>query len=208
MSTTVMNQKVYELFNAIQSLVDVDSHILEVLANKKEATKILAQLKGEPTMTEVQRIKFFYLRNERGFPVACIASQFQGETHVKYAVSTHNPLDTYSKNRARNIAVGRLAMGTPYSSYVKEDDKNYSSFVGEVEVSDCIKATILEDITCDNYFPQRTRDAAKLWLTKFGPVEEEEEEIEEEHLVQREPAINGWDNEGGLVVGGELEEYE
>jgi hypothetical protein len=47
-------------------------------------------------------------------PVACLASTIitneDNEKELYYQVSTHNPIDNYSKKVARNVAVGRLAL--------------------------------------------------------------------------------------------------
>jgi len=54
--------------------------------------------------------RIYYLRDQQKRPVACIASLRDATTdRVSFAVSTHNPLDPYSRKLGRAIALGRLA---------------------------------------------------------------------------------------------------
>jgi hypothetical protein len=99
-------------------------------------------------MTE-PTVKVFSLRNENRFPVACVAYT-QTEDEAIFAVSTHNPKDCFNKKLGRHIAVSRLTNGSWLSDTVK--------------VEGDIKVNILSAILCYDKFPQRTQEAALLWL--------------------------------------------
>lgn len=96
-------------------------------------------------------ISWFYLRDERKFPVACVAVHLApGANSIYYAVSTHNPIDPYSRAIARSVALGRLKA-------------NYS--VIEVPVTGEYltrreKFRVCKEIVMNNHLPRRTRDAA------------------------------------------------
>jgi hypothetical protein len=96
-------------------------------------------------------MRFFYLRNEHGHPIGCLASDLDKTTDtIKYAVSVCNPLDQFNKKQAQALAAGRIAMGDfkliPVSTYKGK-----------------IKTIILKCVVGGNY-PHRARDAAKRWL--------------------------------------------
>ena len=53
--------------------------------------------------------RFKFIRNEKNFPVACLATNVDRVNgSVTYAVSIWNPKDTFSKKLAREIALSRL----------------------------------------------------------------------------------------------------
>lgn len=56
------------------------------------------------------RPRVFYLRDNTGFPVACVASQ-QRERVVEFAVAVYNPKYPCDRGMARQVAVGRLHKG-------------------------------------------------------------------------------------------------
>lgn len=64
--------------------------------------------------------KFTYIRNEKGFPVACLAYTREGDL-FKYAVSVHNPKDKFDREMARKVAGGRL-LKTPLKLYLLEGE--------------------------------------------------------------------------------------
>lgn len=97
-------------------------------------------------------MRFFYLRDEHGHPIGCVASELSGDT-VKYAVSTCNPLDQFKRDQARELAAGRIAIGKCFT--LAKD-----TFKGQVKVR------ILTLITLNPTYPQRAREAARLWLTQ------------------------------------------
>lgn len=64
-------------------------------------------------------VKYIYVRNEKGFPVGCLAYVFKFPEHenissflpvcLEYAYSLYNSKDKFNKNIARLVAAGRLA---------------------------------------------------------------------------------------------------
>jgi hypothetical protein len=100
-----------------------------------------------------QFMKIFYLRDERKFPVACVASELlDGGKTVRFAVATHNPADRFDRVRAREVAAGRL-----------HKSKNIAE-IARPEVR--IKAAVVTAIMMDESLSTRTRDAARLWLSQ------------------------------------------
>jgi purine nucleoside permease len=99
-----------------------------------------------------------YLKDQNGHYVGCIAIK-ENLAHkgaktmvVEYRVSTVNPSDSFDKDVARQLAIGRL-VEAPYTVRVKAGANLY-------EISNVIMA----DITADSTAPSRTRRAAKNWL--------------------------------------------
>jgi len=57
------------------------------------------------------KVNYFYVRDKHNFPVACIATteiKTDVDDGIVFAWSVWNPLDRYSKERARQIAGGRV----------------------------------------------------------------------------------------------------
>lgn len=115
------------------------------------------------------KVRIFYLRDSKRFPVACIASKLEGNK-LKYALSTHNPRDPYDKAMARNIAETRLALGrvviernTRKPSFPPLQCVGGSILLGDEPTKE-IKAKLLQEIATSSKLPQRATDAAKLWL--------------------------------------------
>jgi hypothetical protein len=95
-------------------------------------------------------MRFFYLRDVNGHKIGCLASQLDRLSNtVKFAISVCNPLDTFNSLHARELAAGRLAMGT-YDTVIV--DKNH------------VKYDILAAISASPSYPQRARVAARVWL--------------------------------------------
>lgn len=69
---------------------------------------------------ETREPKFTYIRNEKGFPVACLAYTREGDL-FKYAVSVHNPKDKFDREMARKVAGGRL-LKTPSKLHLHEGE--------------------------------------------------------------------------------------
>lgn len=99
-----------------------------------------------------------YLKDQNGHYVGCIAIK-EHPTHrgsktmvVEYRVSTLNPSDTFDKDVARQLAIGRL-VEAPYTVRVRAHANLYE-----------IGSTIMKDIAEDSTTPSRTRKAAKNWL--------------------------------------------
>lgn len=99
-----------------------------------------------------------YLKDENGRYVGCIALQ-EHSAHrgsktvlVEYRISTANPTDTFDKDVARQLALGRL-IEAPYTVRVRAGANMYE-----------ISAIIMKDIASDSTAPSRTRRAARNWL--------------------------------------------
>jgi hypothetical protein len=103
-------------------------------------------------------MKHFYLRDETGFPVACVASEIAGDgdaKHIRFAMSIRNPLDVYDRQRGRSIAEARLTKGKD---------------VVTTALSPAVKHNIMEAIRVRN-LPQRVREAAAHWLATHPLLE-------------------------------------
>lgn len=115
---------------------------------------------------ETREPKFTYIRNEKGFPVACLAYTRE-DGLFKYAVSVHNPKDKFDREMARKVAGGRLlknesssCMGIP----LEDEFKDWST-------KDCIQFVMEQFADEDYMFPTRLQKAAKQYLEysgKFG----------------------------------------
>lgn len=99
-----------------------------------------------------------YLKDENGRYVGCIALQ-ERVAHkgsktvlVEYRISTVNPTDTFDKDVARQLAIGRL-IEAPFTVRVRAHANMYE-----------ISSVIMKDIAADSAAPSRTRRAAKHWL--------------------------------------------
>lgn len=103
-------------------------------------------------------MRFFYLRDVNGHPVACLATELHKATGqiktdmVSYALSVCNPQDHFKREQARALAAGRLATANPKRYIPITTDDN-----GQV------KLRILAAVA-NGPFPQRARDAATRWL--------------------------------------------
>lgn len=106
-------------------------------------------------------MRLFYLRDTNKFPVACVISERFKDYRVRFAVSTHNPVDRYSKLDARNVAAIRLLTGKHWETPIITP--RGATKVGVV--------SIIADP--DNNFPLRARAAAKLWLETHTTKTEE-----------------------------------
>lgn len=60
--------------------------------------------------------KYYYVRNSKGFPVACLAYEVDAERvpagsgprYLKYGLSIYNPTDQFNRQIARSVAEGRM----------------------------------------------------------------------------------------------------
>lgn len=153
-----------------------------VTAEVNEDGSVKIDLKGFENLRKdnmSDTVRFFYLRDENRFPVACVAHELV-DGYVRYAVSTHNPLDTYNKTMAKHIATSRLKIGSSYSNAVLDGPDWKLNIMWD----------ILAPIDCDGRrFPQRAMRAAQAWIEQYNI-----------HLAKRE-------QEAELEVGaeGELE---
>jgi hypothetical protein len=92
-------------------------------------------------------MKGFFLHDKKKWPCAFVASDL-GVDGVRFTVSTHNPIDPFSRKIARDVAVGRL----------------YSCRYSVILAGNNVKARILQQVAANRFLPTRTRQAAKLWL--------------------------------------------
>lgn len=108
---------------------------------------------------ETREPKFTYIRNEKGFPVACLAYTREGD-QFKYAVSVHNPKDKFNREMARKVAGGRL-LKNPSLLHLLEEDT----------LKDALEV-IMRSFSCEVLgAPTRLQKAAKQYLEysgKFG----------------------------------------
>lgn len=102
-------------------------------------------------MEPSDKVRIFYLRDKHKFPVACVASTVQNSV-LNFAISVHNPLDTYSKKIARKIAETRLAHPGYLSGTIECLDQKQA------------KQTLVNAIRSQKNWPTKAVAAAKLWL--------------------------------------------
>jgi len=95
-------------------------------------------------------MKIFYLRNESGRAIACVAWDGKRAERIIFAVSTHNPIDPYNKEVGRSLAVGRFQFSPHALVLVAGLDSPFRYLLG------CIAE--------QREFPTRTRNAAAAWL--------------------------------------------
>lgn len=96
-------------------------------------------------------MKHFYLRDKHKRPVGCVVSQrFVNNKmdYVIFAVSAHNPLDRFNRKEA-------------FLQAVLNFEKNGVILPTRKGIKIDIMNTIINHPVL---FPQRTRDAAKLWI--------------------------------------------
>ncbi len=137
------------------------------------------------------RTKFFYVRNKKQFPVACIATiEFRGR--IVYDWSVWNPLDKFSKARGREVAAGRLRNYVDIVSLRLRENPthNWEMDVNTVPIGLDVQKSILEDIVaCDDntIIPTALREGAKAKLKQFAELEKEVAEFEKEvaELVEK-----------------------
>lgn len=96
-------------------------------------------------------MRIFYLRNSSKFPVACVISERRGDK-IQFAVSTHNPVDRYSRFDARGEACIKI---------LTKDFAEVYIVPGRGETKKSIVKFIADP---SNGYPFRTQEAARLWL--------------------------------------------
>ena len=97
-------------------------------------------------------MKHFFLRTKDKTPVACVVSQRlilpDNKDYIIFAVSAHNPEDRFSRKQALFYAV-----------------QNFEKHGIILETRKGVKSDIIRTIAENQaLYPQRARDAAKLWL--------------------------------------------
>lgn len=91
-----------------------------------------------------------FLRDERNFPVGCIAMHREG-AYISYQLATLNPADRFDRKIARQVALGRL-VERPIKVAIFED-----SMIK-------IMRSIMVDIANATSTPNRSKKAATRWL--------------------------------------------
>lgn len=103
-------------------------------------------------------IRFFYLRDNRQQPVACVAVAFDKDLkQAAYGISVLNPKDRFDRNVARDIAVGRL---------IRNPNK-VNLFCPSKDITcHLITEKIMQDLLMwdSSELPARARKAASQWL--------------------------------------------
>jgi hypothetical protein len=109
-------------------------------------------------------MRYFFLRDEpkvpghSGFPVACVATRLDSNGMVYFGVSVHNPLDTYNREMAKEIATGRAyKLDAPHAPCTR----------GVLSIILLVIATT-KNPDGTYFYPQRAVDAANLWLEKHA----------------------------------------
>lgn len=113
------------------------------------------------TQQPTNRIRWFYVRDKDGKPVACIATKRENQS-IAIAFSVCNPVDQWNKKIARDKAIGRV---------------NSVSFLhhcfGEGDIKKNVMKTLAkgEPILDDEgllvvSIPTRLKQAAKFWLSE------------------------------------------
>lgn len=97
------------------------------------------------------KYRIMFLRRENNHPIGCLAMHLNGDGEVSYQVSTLNPVDSFNRKLARQLALGRL-LEFPITISTKGRS-----------VHDITK-DVLRDLIKDKSFPSRTRSAATRWL--------------------------------------------
>lgn len=59
-------------------------------------------------MVDLNVPRIIYIRNESGFPVACLAYSRVAPNRLEFGLSCHNPCDKFDRKLARAIAEGRF----------------------------------------------------------------------------------------------------
>jgi hypothetical protein len=92
--------------------------------------------------------------NKKGQPIGCIVFDNPVGTSIRWQMSIQNPLDKFSRERARAIATGRFTEKPRYSTLNNPNDKHE------------VFRAILASIVADHNAPTRARKAAQYWLNK------------------------------------------
>lgn len=106
------------------------------------------------------KIRYFWLRDARRNPVACVGSMEESGV-VTFALAIHNPKDKFNKVAAKRIVEQRLGSTKPAP---------YRSVVATGEGINP-KLEIMKDICLERHgkgvYPQRVRDAACWWIRNY-----------------------------------------
>lgn len=99
-------------------------------------------------------IRIMFLRDRQGLPVGCVAiSVDRKNREVSYQYSVLNPIDSFDRRLARQLAIGRLI----------EKPITTPLYRGEVNMH-IISDIVLSDLARSKTAPTRAVKAARLWL--------------------------------------------
>lgn len=103
-------------------------------------------------------MRFFYLRDENNNPIGCLASQLnEAKDTISFAVSVCNPLDQFKKQQAKEIAAGRLVLGS--NDWILYNDSTKG------KTKQCIMGVLADkEYDYPQKYSQRVKEAAKRWL--------------------------------------------
>jgi hypothetical protein len=96
-------------------------------------------------------VRFMFVRNENNHPVGCLAIRINNG-FVEYQASTLNPVDTFNRKLARDIAEGRLNQHPVRLPYT-----------GIASMNEITRAVML-DVERNKAVPTRLAKAARQWL--------------------------------------------
>jgi hypothetical protein len=102
-------------------------------------------------MKKVSR-RVMFLRDKKGMPVGCVAISLSQKTNkIRYQVSVLNPIDSFKRDLARQIALGRL-LEKPFVIPMRG--------TGQYDIT----FEVMNAIESNTELPKRARKAATLWL--------------------------------------------
>ncbi len=100
-------------------------------------------------------VRYFWLRDEKNRPVACIASEKDGMT-VRLALAIHNPKDKFDKKMGRAVALARLR-GNKHARFV--------SRINGVGVSvKNVKKELLEILSLGRMYTETNKPSGSMWI--------------------------------------------
>jgi hypothetical protein len=157
-------------------------------------------------------MRFFYLRDRRGLPVSCIASQLLPDNQVKFAVATYNPRDAFDRDLMRGIAEERLKKGSrvfePMQVEVVPPAEKGQSVklrivctvidnTDDYEVRDVHGQPVIDQATGKplrkRVIPHHAKKAAMLWLRERERLLEEEDVTDDEReIAARAKVVRSW----------------
>lgn len=126
-------------------------------------------------------MKYFYLRDNKNFPVACVVSDFVNGT-LYAAISNYNRQDQFSRQEARSYARKYLSSGRTileYDGFIKPEGRKTfeTSFVtnsvaAHLTPKEFILACLIHTERGRELSSSAARQAAKRWLRnhKLGHV--------------------------------------
>lgn len=101
----------------------------------------------------MSNVKFMYLRDNKGVPVACVAYELRPGGFIDFGLSVHNidDGDKWDRKQARWIAAGKLLLEAQHCGIANGDHK-------------LARVAIVDAIAFSSGFPTRAKKAAKSWL--------------------------------------------